>query len=68
MEDGSVPSAGVEEIAGWYEGVGSSGGVFTDGHAQKAYIAQYVAERQAAYGAESARRQREEWESRAREK
>jgi hypothetical protein len=34
--------------------------------AQQAYVAQYVAERQAAYGAEPARRQKEEWKSRAR--
>jgi hypothetical protein len=58
----------VEEIAGWYEGVGRSQGVVTDVRAQQAYVAQYVAERQAGYGAEPARRQKEEWKSRAREK
>jgi phage terminase Nu1 subunit (DNA packaging protein) len=38
----------------------------TDVRAQQAYVAQYVAERQAAYQAEPARRQKEEWKSRAR--
>lgn len=63
-----VEARGVEEIAGWYEGEGSSQGVVTDVRAQQAYVAQYVAARQAAYGAEPARRQREEWKSRARAK
>jgi hypothetical protein len=66
-----VEERGVEEIAGWYEGVGNPENerhVVTDVRAQQAYVAQYVAERQAAYGAEPARRQKEEWKSRAREK
>jgi hypothetical protein len=46
-----VAERGVGECA-WYEGVGSSQGVVTDVRAQQAYVAQYVAERQAAYGAE----------------
>lgn len=63
-----VEERGVEEIAGWYEGVESSQGVVTNVRAQQAYVAKYVAERQAAYGAEPARRQKEEWKSRARAK
>lgn len=59
---------GVEEIAGWYEGVASSRHVITDVRAQKAYVAQYVAERQSEYGAAPARQQKEEWKSRARAK
>ena len=61
-----VEARGVEEIGGWYAGVGRSGNELTDVRAQQAYVAQYVAERQAAYGAEPARRQKEEWKSRAR--
>jgi hypothetical protein len=60
-----VEERGVEEIAGGYEGVASSRHVVTDVRAQKAYVAQYVAERQSEYGVEPARRQREEWKSRA---
>jgi hypothetical protein len=63
-----VEERGVEEIAGWYAGMGRSQGGVTDVRAQQAYVAQYVAERQAAYGAEPARRQKEEWKSRARAK
>jgi hypothetical protein len=47
----------VEEIAGWYEGIGSAPGVVTDARAQQAYVAQDVAEWQAAYEAEPARTQ-----------
>jgi hypothetical protein len=61
-----VEEPGVHEIARWYEGVESSRHVVTDVRAQQAYVAQYVAERQATYGAELARRQKEEWKSRSR--
>lgn len=57
------------EIAGWYEGVAGLGherNALTDVRAQQAYVAQYVAEREARLGAELARRQKEEWKSRAR--
>lgn len=66
-----VEARGVEAIAGWYEGVAGSGHerpVVTDVRAQQAFVAEYVAEREVRLGAEPARRQREEWKSRARAK